>query len=181
MNALTVLKKLKTPFFLLLFLGFFAWAVNWGYHEVVGTPPPPPTCVLTDVGEAVKPSDVTVQVMNGGVVSGLAQQTTNYLRAQGFRIKGFGNVEEYIKQTTIVGTAEDSPEVLLVMGYFPDAIARPDGRVDHSVDVLVGPKYTQVPKPVTSIPVAGPVCLPSPPPSPSPSDSPDPSASASPK
>ena len=174
MTVLNVLKKAKTPFFLLLFLGFFAWSVNWGYHQVVGAAQAPPTCVITDVGEAVDPPEVTVQVMNGGIVSGLAQQTRNYLVSAGFKVKGVGNVEEYIKQTTIVGTAENSPEVLLVMGYFPDAIARPDGRADHSVDVLVGPKYTQVPEPVTFIPVAGPVCLPALASSPSPSASAEP-------
>ena len=176
-----VLKALKTPVMLLVLLAFFGYASYWGYQQLTAPPPAKPVanCVMTDVGAELKPSNVTLQVLNGGTVSGLARQTSTYLRAYGFHVKGYGNTDEYVSQTTIIGNSEDSPEVLLVMGFFPKAVARADGRADHSVDVVIGPRYSQLAKPTTAVPVNGPVCLPAP--ATTPSASATPSATPKPK
>jgi len=172
-------RVLVTSLVLLVLLAVFGYGAWWGYEQVSApAPTPTPTaCIPTDVGAKLTPDSVTVRILNGGTVGGLARATNRYLQAFGFRVIGVGNTADRIVQTTIVGNSADSPEVKLVMGFFPDAVARPDGRVDHVVDVLLGAKYAQLTKPPTSVPVDGPVCLPPIPPdttSPSPAPSPTP-------
>ncbi len=151
-----------TSVVLVALLVFFGLGARWGYQEVTAPAPEavPTPCVSTDVGKALKPEQVSVRVLNGGLVSGLAKNTGTYLRAYGFRVIRVNNIDERITKTVILGNSVDDPEVKLVAGFFPDAELRGDGRVDHVVDVLLGEKFQQVAKPKTSLSVDGPVCLP---------------------
>jgi len=174
-------RVLVTSVVLLVLLAVFGYGVWWGYAQVSapGPTPTPTACVPTNVGAKLTPNKVTVRVLNGGTVGGLARSTNRYLQAFGFNVITVGNTSARIATTTVVGNSATSPEVKLVMGFFPGAKAQGDGRVDHTVDVLLGAAYNQLSKPPTSVPVSGPVCLPplstpssSPTPTPTPSPSP---------
>ena len=157
-----VLKAIVGPFVLLLLLGFLGYGAYWGYEQFMkpAAGPDPVPCVMTDVGDKLTPKNVSVRVFNGGTVSGLARQTTTYLRAYGFYIIGYNNTDDRITDPVIVGNSADSPEVKLLLGFFKNATVRADSRTDHTVDVLVGTSKMTVEKPPTSIAVDGPVCLP---------------------
>jgi len=172
-----VARTLVTSVVMLALLAFFGYAAYWGYQQFKAPGPAPSTtaCVSTDVGAKLTPDKVTIRILNGGTVGGLARKTNTYLRAFGFRVIRVNNTDERITTTTIVGNSENDPEVKLLMGFFPGSVARGDGRTDHIVDVLVGQPYTALAKPPTSVPVNGPVCLPA---IPSPSPTPTPTTPA---
>lgn len=156
------IRVLKTPVTLLILLAMLGYGAVWGYrHATMDAAAPSATpCVPQDVGKKLTPEKVTVRVFNGGTNGGLAKRTALYLRAYGFPAPYYNNTERQVEGTIIVGNSPDDPEVLLVQQFFKGSTTEGDGRPDHTVDVLLGDKNTQVDKPVTSIAVDGPVCLP---------------------
>lgn len=155
-----------TPITLLVLIGILIFGARWGYKNVVAPAPPPPLvpCTNQNVGKALKVSQVTVKVYNGGTKAGLASTVAAQLRAVGFNVSKTGNTEVEVNQTQIIGADADNPEVKLVAGFFKGAQVKGDGRVDHSVEVLVGNKVTGFNRSApTSIQVDNPtVCLPAP-------------------
>jgi hypothetical protein len=161
------ISTIATPVVLVVLLGLLAIGVWWGYKAVTAPLPklPPPSCAPVTVGPVLTPSSVQVRVLNGGTKNGLAATVAGNLHDVGFPIPKFGNKSDYgQQQTSIVGFSADSPEVVLVAGFFPDAVIAPDGRIDHSVDVIVSDGYAgfngEAPR---EVPVADPngvVCLP---------------------
>jgi spore coat protein CotF len=91
------------------------------------------------------------------------------MRSRGFKVQRTANTGEKVQKTTIVGASAKNPEVLLVKSFFKNAEVRPDKRVDGSVDVLVGNRYSGFNKnaKTTYTVKTATVCLPAPP-SPSP-------------
>lgn len=174
-----LIRVLKTPVTLLALLALVTFGGLWGYRNATAAIPPraPDPCVMTDVGSSLKPQHVQVRTLNAGLRGGLAKRVSTRLRSVGFFILRVNNSPERLAKTVIVGNAKDSPEVLLVAGFFKDATTQGDGRADHVVDVLIGDDfagYTSDPK--TSISVKGQVCLPKMPsstasPAPSPTNS----------
>ena len=86
-------------------------------------------------------TQVTVQVKNAGRVAGLAGQVTEQLRNKGFTTKPAANTDEAVGNTVVIGATADEPAVQLVLGFFPGAEVRGDGRTDGTVDVLVGDSF----------------------------------------
>ncbi|MDQ7993886.1 MAG: LytR C-terminal domain-containing protein [Propionicimonas sp.] len=159
-----IIRVAKTPVTLLLLLGFLGYGAAWGYEHATAPRPERPLtpCVPVDVGDKLTPEFVQVRVLNGGTKGGLAKNTATFLRAYDFKVIKVNNTEERLEKTIIVGNSENDPEVQLLLGFFKDATARGDGRADHVVDVLLGTNSVRVTNPkVTSVPVEGPVCLPS--------------------
>ncbi|MDR1768938.1 MAG: LytR C-terminal domain-containing protein [Propionibacteriaceae bacterium] len=161
MSVAKILRLIVTPILLIAMVGFCWYAANWGW-AAWNTPIPKrvASCQPKDVGGELTTADVVVRVYNGGETGGLAKQTAMYLRAFGFPAPKYNNTTEKVTTTIVVGHAADDPEVQLVMGFFPGAVNRPDGRADHSVDVLIGSAFKRNEKPKTSLKVDGPVCLP---------------------
>lgn len=159
------LRVVGTPVTLLLLLGFLLFGGWWGYKQLKTPAPPRPVtpCVSQSVGKALKTSDVSVRVLNGGTTTGLAGTVGTELVQLGFKVTRTGNTTQQVTTTQIVGNAATNPEVKLVAAFFPGATVKGDGRADHTVDVLVGNAYkpmsTTAP---TTLPVNGDVCLPSP-------------------
>ncbi|MCL1838505.1 MAG: LytR C-terminal domain-containing protein [Propionibacteriaceae bacterium] len=151
-----------TPVVLLALLAGIGFVAMWGYEQATKVIPPQglTPCIFKDVGESLDPDEVYVRVQNGGESSGMARLTATYLRAKGFRVLGYGNYSSQVEQTLVIGNSADDPEVLLVAGFFDDAVTRGDGRVDHVVDVILTTKTVQSKEPAMSIAVAGRVCLP---------------------
>lgn len=162
-----VFGKLKTPLTLIILLVILFVGFMWGWKQVTAPMPttPPDPCVNQPVKNGRLTADlVTVRIYNSGNVSGRATKIATDLRAKGFRVTSVSNKEPLIEKTTITGSSENNPEVKLVAGFFADAEIKADGRVDNSVDVVVGNTYGGFnAKAATSIAVEGTqVCLPSP-------------------
>ncbi len=139
-----IFRIVRTPITLLVLLGVLCYAAWWGYTNVLRPIPPAPAqpCVDQSLSKGqLKSSQVTVKVYNGGNKRGLAGDVGRSLRDRGFNVIRTTNTAEKISRTVIVGVNPKSPEVLLVKGFFKDAVVKGDKRVDHTVDVLVGNKY----------------------------------------
>lgn len=165
MNPQTVLRALKTPVTLIVLALFVAWAAQWGYSEATKPVPSaaPSPCVVQQVGEQLPTEKVYVRVFNGTDTSGLAKRMAAILRADGFNVIKTTNATETIWQdSVVVGFAEDSPEVILVRQAFDGMTFKADGRVDHTVDVIIGRKQpVVVDKPQFNAPLAdGTACIP---------------------
>lgn len=139
-----IFRMVRTPLTLLILLGVLCYGAWWGYTNILKPVPkaPPTPCVDQSVDKGqLRTDQVVVRVYNGGDRKGLAGDVGRALRERGFRVSRVTNTAENISRTVIIGANETNPEVLLVKGFFKDADVRSDGRVDHSVDVLVGNKY----------------------------------------
>jgi hypothetical protein len=82
-----------------------------------------------------------VSVYNGGSKKGLAGDVGRSLRQRGFKVTKTANTGQKVQKTVILGAGVKNPEVLLVKGFFKDAVVKADKRPDHTVDVLVGNDY----------------------------------------
>ncbi|MFZ0529615.1 MAG: LytR C-terminal domain-containing protein [Propionicimonas sp.] len=155
------IRVIKTPVTLIVLLAMLGFGAKWGYEQLTASNlTSSQACVMTDVGKELTPDKVSVRVLNGGNVAKMASLTKLYLNSQRFRVIYANNSERRVITTTIVGNSADDPEVRLLQQFFVGATAEGDGRVDHVVDVILTDKSKQEPKPVTSVAVSGPVCLP---------------------
>jgi hypothetical protein len=162
-----IFRVVRTPITLLLLLGVLSYGAWWGYTNVIQDVPKQQAapCVDQTLSKGLlKSSQVSLKVFNGGDRKGLAGDVGRALRAKGFKVTQTRNTVEKIEKTVIVGANVKDPEVLFVKTFLKDAIVRDDGRVDHSVDVLVGNRYGGFNKDAkTTYRVkAGTVCLPVP-------------------
>jgi hypothetical protein len=160
-----VFRIIRTPLVLLILLGILCYGAWWGWKNIVAPPlkTPPPPCVPTKVTDkALKTSQVTVRVFNGGDKRGLAGDISRSLQAKGFNVLNPSNTTLKVQVVWIVGNAAKNPEVRLVQGFFTGSRVKGDGRTDHTVDVLVGNKPIHFnSKAKTSYPVkTSTVCLP---------------------
>ena len=162
-----VLRVVRTPLTLLVFLGVLLYAAWWGYNNIIQPVPKQQAAPCVDqtlTKGQLKSSQVTLRVFNGGDRKGLAGDVGRALRDKGFKVLQTRNTVEKIQKTVIVGASAKDPEVLFVQSFLKDSIIRADGRVDHSVDVLVGNRYGGFNKDAktTYAVKTGTVCLPSP-------------------
>jgi len=118
-------------------------AVGWYGLKALIAPvnPQSSACVAQTVSGTLTSDQVTIKVLNGGSKRGLAASIQTKLKAVGFNVPTAGNNPDPVLTTTIVGTTAESPEVLLVAGFFPEAVIQADGRSGHTVDVLVGDTF----------------------------------------
>lgn len=140
----SALQAMKTPLTLIVLLIVLVGGFWWGYTQLTTPIPPipPDPCVTTTLdGNVLKSSQVTVKIYNTGSVVGRASKISTQMKTKGFVVSGVTNAEDPVEQTTIVGSKADNPEVTLVAGMFKDAEIVEDGRVDNSVDVIVGDTY----------------------------------------
>ncbi len=165
-----VFRLVATPVLLLGLLAFLVWGASWGWRNLTAPiPEPEPTPCVTMTAAAVTPATVSVRVLNGGFTSGLAYREAQRLEGVGFTVIRTGNTDERITTTLIRGGEENMPGMQLVASYFAGATIEPDGRVDGTIDVMVGSEFEGPgPEPLTEIAAGedGTYCAP---PSPSPS------------
>ncbi len=158
-----VIRVFKTPVTLIILLALVAVGGWWGLKNATAAipPRPPEPCVKVDVGGKLTPNYVTVRTLNAGLRGGLAKRVSTQMRAVGYYILKVNNSDQKFAETVVIGNSKDDPEVKLVAGFFKNAKTQGDGRIDHVVDVLLGDDYAgKAAKPLTSIAVTGPVCLP---------------------
>lgn len=165
MDAKQVVRALKTPVTMLLLLAFVALVAKWAFAAATNPvpPQPPDPCVVTKVGPTLTPDRVYVRVLNGTETNGLAKRVGATLSADGFKVIKRANADTSDKpKTQIVGFSKDSPEVVLVRQAMNNAEIVEDGRVDHTVDVVIGKDFNGLPAhPQLGVPLPnGEACLP---------------------
>ena len=118
-----IVRVLKTPVTLLLLLAFVGYGAAWGYEHAKAPAPgrPPVPCVATDVGDTLTPPMVQVRVLNGGTQGGMAKNAASHLRAFDFKVIKYGNTDERLENTIIVGKNAEDPQVQLLTYFFKDA------------------------------------------------------------
>lgn len=143
MDPRRVIRALKPPVTMLLLLAFVGFAAKWGLDAVRAPipPRPPEPCIVTSIGPRFTPEHAVVRVFNATETDGVARRVASILRADQVRVVKIANAEAMQDKTTIVGFAKDSPEVVLVRGFFKKAAVAPDKRVDHTVDVIIGKDF----------------------------------------
>lgn len=165
METRQVVRAVKTPVTLLVLSALVFFAAQWGWNAVRAPipPRPPQPCVVTEVGPTLTPDHVYVQVYNGSEVNGLAKRLGQLLSADGFKVIKRVNADRNdYPISEVVGHSEDSPEVVLVRKAFDNIAFRADGRIDHTVDVVIGAALpVTVNNPDLSVPLPdGTACLP---------------------
>ncbi|MGA5701996.1 LytR C-terminal domain-containing protein [Peterkaempfera bronchialis] len=102
----------------------------------------------TPVPSAVpKPQQVTVNVYNATVKSGLAGRTAEELKKRGFKIGKVGNasaaLDKKVKESArLIGGPSGNAAMLLLGTHIAGAKSAPDARKDASVDLVIGNGFT---------------------------------------
>lgn len=156
----------RTPITMVILLVVLVGGAWWGWNSLTSSSEQ--NCVEQKLpNNRLVPKQVVVNVYNGGAKAGTAQKTADELRKRGFNVHKVAN-EPRGEKTNIVavrGAAAGSPELRLLLGQLsqvPQKVG--DARADHTVDLVVGVKYTGLNnRGVTSIavPADSTVCLPS--------------------
>jgi hypothetical protein len=157
----------RTPITMVVLLGILVGGGWWGWNSLTNSSAEQ-NCVEQKLpNNRLVPKQVVVNVFNGGAKAGTAQRTADELRKRGFNIKKVANEPKGNKTDVVAvrGTAADSPEVRLVAGQTGQTAERiGDERADHTVDLVVGVKYTRLNTkgiPSVAVPADSTVCLPS--------------------
>ncbi|QNE20147.1 LytR family transcriptional regulator [Kribbella qitaiheensis] len=157
----------RTPITMVILLAVLIGGVWWGWNSLTNSSAEQ-NCVEQKLpNNRLVPKQVVVNVYNGGARSGTAQRAAEELRKRGFNVHKVANEPkgDKIDVVAVRGAAADSPELRLVLGQLsqvPEKVG--DDRGDHTVDLVVGVKYTRLNnRGVASIavPTDSMVCLPS--------------------
>lgn len=141
MDTNQLIRAVKTPVTLVLLAALVAVAAWWGWDVVTKPVPPrpPDPCVVKQVGPELTPEHVYVRVYNGSQTNGLSKRVGALLSADGFKVVKRVNADRKdYQRSVVVGYAENSPEVVLVRTALTNVDFRADGRIDHTVDVIIG-------------------------------------------
>lgn len=156
------LRKWGTPLTLLILLAILGFGARWGWKNLTkpfgaGTKP----CV-SQSASVLKTDAVSVRVFNAGSKTGQAAAVAAQLKAKGFKVRGTSNTNNVVTATTITGSKPDDPEMKLVLGFFPGAVAVGDDRNDHVVDVTIADGFAgfKADAPMEIAVPGGTVCLP---------------------
>ena len=140
-------RKIRGPLTLVVLVALVSGAAWYGYQSVMrAVPGAGPTEVCNSPSPGVKQritaARVTVNVLNAGRVSGLADRTAEQLRQRGFTVDTVGNDRESkVARVEVRGRASNAPEVLLVAANLTKPTVRSDNRDDVSVDIILGSEF----------------------------------------
>jgi LCP family protein required for cell wall assembly len=87
----------------------------------------------------VEPSDVTVDVLNGAGIEGLAARGRDALTERGFRVGEVGNAETQVERTVVRHAPGFEAAAQLVAAQFPGTPVEPGGAGATGVALVVGP------------------------------------------
>ncbi|MCL1907232.1 MAG: LytR C-terminal domain-containing protein [Propionibacteriaceae bacterium] len=175
MDVRRLMYRWSTLITLVVLLTLLFGGVLWGYKIITAKAPgPDPVECETFRMTELEPEAVTVNVYNGGTKRGLARRVGAKLDKAGFTVNTVANKDAKVLTVLIVGASPEDPEVQLVSRFFTDPQIEGDGRIDHSVDIIVGSSfdekesYVEEPELTIALP-SGSICLPGPTETPSPS------------
>ncbi len=109
------------------------------------------------------PDAVEVNVYNATARPGLAANTAAGLRNRGFTVLDIDNAppEDLVVEAAQIRASDaDSPQVRLLVQHVPGAVVVADGRLDGTVDLVIGDAFTALGDPalVTPVPLPSPDC-----------------------
>ncbi len=109
------------------------------------------------------PDAVEVNVYNATSRPGLAANTAAGLRNRGFTVLDIDNAppeDLVVEAAQIRASVADSPQVRLLVQHVPGAVVVADGRLDGTVDLVIGDAFTALGDPalVTPVPLPSPDC-----------------------
>lgn len=169
MEARKVWLSLKTPLTMLALLALVLGAGAWGYKQAVTPVPHRPSdpCVVQQVGPQYTATNAWIRIYNGTTTSNLAKNTKLIFGNAGFHVFKIATADAPVDKTYVSGVDAKSPEVVLLMSYFPEGtpfVADANKYADHTADIYLGADFKAAnisQKPVTSIPLAdGKACIP---------------------
>ena len=155
----------QTPITLVVLLGMLVGGAWWGWNSLTESTAEQ-ACVQTVLPDKkLLPKDVVVNVYNAGARSGTAKATADLLKRRGFNIGKVQNEpnDEKVPSLAVRGSAATDPEVKLVVAQLAQrAPVVVDGRTDHSVDLILGARFTTLKaRAASSVQVpGGKACLP---------------------
>jgi hypothetical protein len=155
----------QTPVTMLALLGVLVGGAWWGWNSLTEGNAEP-QCTMTPLPDKkLTPGNVVINVYNAGAKSGTAAETAALLKRRGFLIGKVANEPngEKVSALAVKGATATAPEVRLVAGQVtqnPPIVA--DGRTDHSVDLLLGAKFSTLnPRAIRFVAVPdGQTCIP---------------------
>lgn len=169
MQLRAVWRAFKTPLTLVFLLVFMLVIGAWAYQAATApVPDPPPVpCATQSVGPTFTADNAWIGIYNGTDRSGLARTTKLLFGNAGFHVVRAINADGPVEKTYVAGASADSPEVQLVMSYFPKGTpfqADPVKYADHVVDIYLGKNFDSKKlnsKPLQSVALpSGTACLP---------------------
>ena len=170
MSGRQVWLAVKTPLTLLVLLAFVALVGNWAYKEASTPIPkrPPDPCVVTSIGPKFTAANSYIRIYNGTSISGLAKNQVKLVFGNaGFHVFKIATAEAPVEKTYVAGVDAKSPEVVLLLSYFPEGtpfVADAVHYADHTADVFLGADFKAAnisAEPVTSVPLPdGKACIP---------------------
>jgi hypothetical protein len=157
----------RTPVTMVVLLGILVGGIWWGWNSLTNSSAGQ-TCVEQKLpNNRLVPKQVVINVYNGGAKAGTAARTAEELQKRGFNIGRIANEPKGDKVDVVAvrGTAGNAPELRLVSGQLNQkAVPVADNRPDHSVDLVLGPRYNRLNTkgiPSIAVPANTAVCLPS--------------------
>mgnify|MGYP000937994306 CR=1 FL=1 len=169
MEARKVWLSLKTPLTMLVLLAFVLGVGAWGYKQAVTPMPKRPAdpCVVQQVGPEFTAANAWIRIYNGTTTSNLAKNTKLIFGNAGFHVFKIATAEAPVEKTYVAGVDAKSPEVVLLLSYFPEGtpfVADAVHYADHTADVFLGADFKAAnisAEPVTSVPLPdGKACIP---------------------
>jgi hypothetical protein len=113
------------------------------FNAIIANAPLPGTTPTTDTTTAtVTPQNTKIQVLNGGdSQQGIAGQTANSLKAQGFTVVEEGNAAQQVPATVVRYAAQDKAQATLLASAVPKATLEEDDSADGAVELILGSNF----------------------------------------
>jgi LCP family protein required for cell wall assembly len=92
----------------------------------------------------VPPSEIALDVLNGTATTGLAASVADELEAQGFTVGDVGNEPGTVNGTIVRHGPEAAERARTVAAAVPGATIEPSGSIGDSVQLVLGPGFSEV-------------------------------------
>ncbi len=146
------MRRLRHGVVLILLVGLvtaavlFALALARGDIQITSsTPSPTPSVEACPTGpyEVADPASITVNVMNGTRITGLAGNAAASLKERGFTVEAVGNrsVEDSAMTALIVAGPAGYSQAFTLQRTIPGTVFVEDDRTDTTVDVVLGSEF----------------------------------------
>ncbi|HEX3781024.1 MAG TPA: LCP family protein [Pseudonocardiaceae bacterium] len=116
---------------------------NQLFNAIIGNAPLPGTAQpTTTTTSTVTPANTKIQVLNGGdSQQGIAGQTANSLKSQGFTVVEEGNAPHSVPSTVVRYATQDKAQAQLLASAVPKATLQEDPSADGAVELILGADF----------------------------------------
>jgi LytR cell envelope-related transcriptional attenuator len=92
----------------------------------------------------VPPAEITLDVLNGTGVTGLAATVADQLRAEGFAVGSVGNEAGTVNQTVVRHGPGMEEQARTVAAAVPGSVLQPSDAIGEAVQLVLGPGFDSV-------------------------------------